>query len=141
MGTGIRVFLFDDNESLQRLSMARLDRLLRFEPDESLPQYAGKRIRCAMVILEVRGREVSGINHIDYFLIPFDAKGRVNKKEWERGIRLAMELMPSVLKQQHPKQVIDARHRFIKRRYDHEFKWRPSRKIEEKIVTSSLGPT
>jgi hypothetical protein len=136
VGIGIRVFLIGDDESLQRLSMARLDRLLRFEPGEHLPQHAGKQIRCAMVILQVTGKQPVAIRHIDYFLIPFDAKGRLNKKEWERGIRLAMEIMPSVLKEQHPKGVIESQHRFAKRRYDHEFKWKPSRKVEEAIVAA-----
>jgi len=88
-----------------------------------------------MVVLQVAGKRPLSIMHIDYFLIPFDAKGRLNKKEWERGIRLALELMPSVLRQEHPNGVIDAQHRFAKRRYDHEFKWKPSRKIEEAIVS------
>ena len=56
IGTGLRVFLVDDNDTLQRLSMARLERLLRFDAGEHLLQYAGKRIRCAMVILQVEGR-------------------------------------------------------------------------------------
>ena len=40
----------------------------------------------------------------------------------------------------HPGQVIDARHRFMKRRYDYEFKWEPSREIEEKVVAGIFGP-
>ena len=44
MGTGIRVFLVDEHDSLQRLSLARLERLLHFDRGESLPQYSGKRI-------------------------------------------------------------------------------------------------
>jgi hypothetical protein len=31
MGIGCRVFLIDDNNSLQRISMARLERLLHFD--------------------------------------------------------------------------------------------------------------
>ena len=77
---------------------------------------------------------------MDCFVIPFDAKGRVDKKEWERGMRLAMELLPSVLEKQSPKQVIEAGHRFLKRRYDHEFKWKPSREIERAIVNAIFRP-
>jgi hypothetical protein len=139
MGTGVRVFLIDDNDSLQRISMARLDRLLQFKPGESFPAYADKRVRCAMVFLDVHVRKVLGIKYTDYFLIPFDTKGRIDKKEWERGIRLGMELVPSGLKEQHPNSIIDARHRFIKRRYDHEFKWKPNRKVEEAIVAAAFS--
>ncbi len=138
MGMGSRLFLIDDDDSLQRLSMARLDRLLRFDRQVTLPQYAAKRIRCAMAILEVAGRQVERIRHIDYFILPFDAKGRIDKGEWTRGVRLALELLPSISAPTHPKQVIDARHRFIKKQYDHEFKWKPTRKMEEGIVAAIL---
>ncbi len=85
MGIGVRTFLIDDNDSLQRFSMARLNKLLRFGSKETLPQYAGKRIRCAMVFLEIVDRRPVSIRNIDCFVIPFDAKGRVDKKEW-RGV-------------------------------------------------------
>jgi len=45
-----------------------------------------------------------------------------------------MELVPPFSNGHHPKQVIDAHHRFVKRRYEHESKWKPSRKVEEAIV-------
>jgi len=136
MGIGIRVFLIDDNDTLYRISMARLDRLLHFDRRESLHLYAGKRVRCAMVVVEVEGRKVLVIRNVDYFLLPFDAKGRINREEWEKGLRLGMELLPPFLNDQHSKQIVDARHRFAKRRYEHEFKWKPSRKIEEAIVAA-----
>ena len=139
MGTGLRVFLIDENNNLQRLPATRLNRLLRFEPHERFPHYAGKQIRCAMVLLEVDGRRPLGIRHIDYFFIPFDSKGRVNKKEWEKGIRLAMELMPPFPNEHHPKGVIDAQHRFAKRRHDHQVKWKPSRKVEDAIMDEIFG--
>ena len=134
MGIGARTFLIDNDDSLQRFSMARLDKLLRSGFRETLPQYAGKRIRCAMVFLEIVDRRPVSIRNMDCFVIPFDAKGRVDKKEWERGMRLAMELLPSIREKESPKQVIEARDRFLKRRYDHEFKWKPSREIERAIV-------
>jgi hypothetical protein len=139
VGMGSRLFLIDDNDSLQRLSVEKLGRLMRFDKKVVLPQYAGKRIRCAMAVLEVAGRQVQTIRHIDYFVLPFDDKGRIDKEEWTRGVRLALELLPSGLEEMHPKQVVDARHRFMKKRYDHEFKWRPSRKMEEEIVTAIMG--
>jgi hypothetical protein len=98
--------------------------------------YAGKRIRCATVFLEVAGRQALSIRNVDYFLLSFDAKGRINKKEWENGMRLGMDLLPPLSHEQHPKQVINASHRFAKRRYEHEFKWKPSRKVEEAIVAA-----
>jgi len=139
MGIGCRVFLVDDNDSLHRKPTARLDRLLHFDRVERLQQYAGKRVRCAMLFSEVEGRRVLAIRNIDYLWLSFDDKGRINKKEWEKGMRLGMELLPFIPDKEHPKQVINAQHRFAKRRYEHEFKWKPSRKVEEAIVTAILG--
>ena len=136
MGIGCRVFLIDDNDSLQRISMAKLDRLLHFDRAQSLPQYSGKRVRCAMAFVELAGRKVLAIKNIDYSLLPLDDKGRIDKKEWERGMRLGVDLLPSILDGEYPKQVINAQHRFAKRRYEHEFKWKPSRKVEEAIVAA-----
>jgi len=135
MGVGCRVFLIGDNDSLQRIPMARLNRLFHFDRRESFQQYAGKRVRCAMVFLEVAGRQVLDISHIEYFLLQFNDKGQIDKKEWEKGMRLGMELQPSLHKQ-YPQHVIDAQHRFAKRRYEHEFKWKPSRKVEDVIVAA-----
>ena len=138
MGIGCRVFFLDDDDSLQRISMAQLDRLLHFDRRESLQQYAGKRVRCATVILEVAGRQAQAIRNIDYFLLQFNDKGRIDKKDWEKGMRLGMELLPFIPNEELPKKVIHAQHRFAKRRYEHEFKWKPSRKVEEAIVAAML---
>jgi len=138
MGITCRVFFVDDNDSLQRIPMARLDRLLHFDRRESLPQYAGKRMRCAMAFMEVAGRRVLAIQNIEYSILTFDVKGHIDKKDWEKGMRLGMELLPSILDGEHPKQVINAQHLFAKRRYEHEFKWKPSRKLEEAIIAAVL---
>jgi hypothetical protein len=141
MGIGIRVFLVNDNDSVQRLPLARLERLLHFDRGESLQQYAGKRVRCAMVFLQVAGRQVLSIRNVDYFLLPFDDKGRINKKEWEKGMRLGMELLPPSFNKGNSKQIIYASHRFAKRRYEHEFKWKPSRKVEEAMMAAIFQST
>ena len=71
MGMGCRIFLIDDSDSLQRLSRVRLTRLLHFDRRENLQRYAGKRVRCAMVSVEVAGRQVLAIRNVDYFLLRF----------------------------------------------------------------------
>ena len=125
MGTRCRVFLVEDDDSIQRVSMAQLHRLLHFDRRESLPQYAGKR--------------VLAIQDIQYSVLTFDTKGRIDKKEWEKGMRLGMDLLPPLLNEQYPRKIIEAHHRFAKRRYEHEFKWKPSRKLEEAVVATAFS--
>ncbi len=140
MGNGLRIFLIHDNNSLCRLSLARFERLLRRETKESLPQYAGKRIRYAIAILSLSGRKPLAINRIDYSILSFDAEGRIDISERERQTRLAIESMPPLLEQKdHLRQVIDARRHFAKKRYEHDFKWTPSPAIEAAIAAAIFG--
>ena len=49
MGIGIRIFLIDENDSLHRISTSLYNRLTNPDSDECFTQYAGKRVRCAMI--------------------------------------------------------------------------------------------
>jgi len=135
MGTGFRIFLVDDDDSLHHLPMARYQRLRRREPGESLPQYAGKRVRCAMVVLEVAGRKPISMNRIDYYMLTFDDQGRVDTAELEKEARLAVEVLPPYIDEEQSGRVIDARTHFAKKRYEHEFKWTPTPEIQAAIVS------
>ena len=139
MGLSHRIFIIDDNDSLHRLSNARFDRLFRGEQGECLPQYAGKRVRYAMVILEMAGRKPLSIVQIDYCLMPLDAEGRIDRKEQEKEIRLVFEFTSPLVKDKGDGKIIDARSHFAKKRYEQEFKWTPSPEIEKAIVAAVFG--
>ena len=47
MGLGTKIFVVKENDSLQRLSLKRHNRLINGYPDEGPMQYRGKRIRFA----------------------------------------------------------------------------------------------
>ena len=143
MGIGFRVFLINDDDSLQRLSVGHYGRLLHGEPKEQLPQYAGKRVRCAAVSLEVKKRKPQSIIRIDYDFLFFDAEGRIEKSEQEKEIRLAAELMSplsGIFEKESSRKIVDARSQFAKKRYEQEFKWSPSPEIEGAIMTAIFGP-
>ena len=53
MGLGTRIFIVKEDDSLQRLSLKRYNRLIKGYPDEGLMQYAGKRIRYALIVPEM----------------------------------------------------------------------------------------
>lgn len=138
MGTGFRIFLIGDDDSLKRLSMARFERLRRREPGERLLQYIGKSVRCAMVIVEVAGRKPIDINRIDYFMLSFDDDGRIDATHLEKQARLAIETLPSFTEKDPSRHVIDARSRFAKKRYEQEFKWKPTPELQAAIISAIL---
>jgi len=73
MGIGIRVLLVDDDDSIKRFPLTRYERLLRRNPNERLPQYAGKRVRFAEVAVELEERKPVQIIRAVYGILPFDS--------------------------------------------------------------------
>ena len=139
MGMGFRIFLIDDNDSIHRLSIARFERLLRHDPGEDLAQYARKRVRCAIVLLEMIRRKPVAINHIDYPTLLFDVNGFIDAGELEKAAGLVVETLSSPTETQLQEKIIDARGCFAKERYEHEFKWTPTQEIQESILTAIFG--
>ncbi len=58
MGVGLRIFIVNDDNSLERLSLKKYERLMKRDPDISFPQYAGKRVRYAEVAIEFENRKL-----------------------------------------------------------------------------------
>ena len=133
MGIGLRIFFINDDESLQPLAMAKYNRLLRRDPKECLIRYAGKRVRYALVVVDLADRKPVEILQIQYAILKFDSEGRIDSNEQEREWLLAVEVLPPYTDEQLSSQVIDARHHFAKKRYDNEYKWVPSPEIEAAI--------
>ena len=136
MGIGLRIFLVNDDDTIKRLALRRFNLLLKHNPDECLPQYAGKRVRYALVILEIGNRKPIEILRIQYSFLLFDSDGRLEPSEQEKWKRLALDMLPPIFLDKHSQQVIDARHKFVKKRYDNEYRWTPSPEIEAAIVRS-----
>lgn len=138
MGLAVRVFLVEDDGYLRRLPLARYERLLRGEAEAFLPQYAGKRVRYALVVVELVDRKPIEIRHLEYSWLSFDSEGRLDRSEQRKEARLAIEVIPPVSGEESL-QVIDARHRFARKSYDDRYKWQPSPDIQAAIIAATLG--
>ena len=134
MGIGIRVLLVDDDDFVKRLPLTRYERLLRRNPKERLPQYAGKRVRFAEVAVELEERKPVRILRAVYGILPFDSEGRIDTAEYEKEMRLSAEMMPPILADRLSPKIIDAKHKFAKKRFNDQFRWEPTYRIEKAIV-------
>jgi len=139
MGVSLRIFLVNDDDSIKRLPLTRYERLMRGDPKERLPEYAGKRVRYAEVAVELADRKPISILRMLYFIMSFDSEGRIDTSERQKESRLAMELLLPLGSDGQSGQVIDAQHHFAKRRYDNEYRWVPSPEIEAEIVRAVFG--
>ena len=139
MGLGTRIFIVKEDDSLQRLSLKRYNRLIKGHPDEGLMQYAGKRIRYALIVLEMINRKPVEILMTEYSFLTFDSKGRLDASEREKAARLAMDTLESFAPKQKSGKIIDVKHRFAKKRFDDRYLWKPAPEIETAIQRAIFG--
>ncbi len=140
MGVSLRVFLVLDDDSLERLPHSRFERLFRGHPKERLPEFSGKRVRYALAAVDLVNRKPVEILMIQYAYLTFDSEGRIDTAEREQEMRLGVNMVPPVATERESLNVVDAEHRFAKKRYDSEYRWTPSPEIEAAIVEAIFGP-
>jgi hypothetical protein len=134
MGIGVRVFFVENEGRVKRISLKRFQRLIDSGQNvERLPEYAGQRLRIAVVILEVKGRKPVAIERIDRSILVFDGTGRVDRRQEQKQGRLAVASLPWPMPESSETSVIDARSRFAKKRIAHEYSWRLTPDVEEAI--------
>ncbi len=139
MGISIRVFIVNEDDTLTRIPLSRYERLLKGDPEECFPQYAGKRIRYALAMVDLVNRKPTEILRMEYSMLSFDPNGKVDPAEKEKTARMAMDAIPPLLMEQSHQKVIDAQHHFAKKRYEREFIWTPSPEIETAINEAIFG--
>lgn len=139
MGISLRLFIVNDDDSLQRIAVAKYERLLDRDPKGRLPQYAGKRMRYALVFVHLEKRQPVEILRIQCSYLYFDSEGLIEADQIEKETKLAYEAIPSLLPNEHSKPVIDVRQKFAKRKFDHLYQWAPTPEIEASIVNEIFG--
>ena len=145
IGLSCKVFIINEDDTVRRIPYALYERLVKGESADRSQEYAGKRVRCAVVWVEIMKRRPLRIYDIDYILLPFNNKGRIDISEWERKVGMEIEaarikeFLSSGLRKDKTSNLVEAQHRFLKKRYDHEFTWKPNRKIKEEIPTHIFG--
>jgi hypothetical protein len=137
MGLGMRIFIVKGNGSLERLPFGRYNRLLQRDHSERLFQYAGKRVRCAVIVVGSKNRKPVEILKCQYSYLSFDSNGMVKKGD-EGEVKLAVDMLEPVIIER-AKQVVDARHKFARKRYAREYRWEPSPEIEAAIRKAIFG--
>ena len=139
MGLGHRVFIVNDDDSLQRISLAKYERLYQEDSQERLLQYAGQRVRCALVVLLIEERKPQSITWIDCHRIPFNDEGRVDLKEWENQRLHIVNSLDLPVKESKRDKIIDAHGVFARKRYEWEAKWSLTPEIEQAIEEAIFG--
>jgi hypothetical protein len=133
MGLGTRIFIVNDDDTLKRMPMKRYHRLFKRHPEERFLEYADNRIRYVLVVLEMINRKPAEILMAEYSFLAFDSKGRLDAGEREKAARLAMDTLEPILPGKKLERLIDAKHKFAKKRFDDRYIWKPTPDIETAI--------
>ncbi len=148
MGQGHRYFVFEDSGELRPLTHEIYQRL--HDGETSLPEYAGKRIRIALVFLRTEKRSPVEIKAVEGSYLQLDGAGFIDKKwslQWVADAMdavdegpLSVEYLPD---EAEPNLVDLARHLSRKRsqaaveRLEAE-RWQPSQEDMAKITNAVL---
>jgi hypothetical protein len=92
---------------------------------EKLSKYAGKRIRNASVVIDSSDEEQIEIIRTQFSYLIFDADGRLDVVERGKKANLALNMLPPIYPESDGRQMIDARHKFARKRYDDQYKRQP----------------
>lgn len=140
MGLGLRIYFILDGDRIVPMPQAKYLRV--YDRSEALRQFAGVRIRCAEIAVDLENRAPTGRYREVYHLLPFDDDGLVDRKETFRGVHLALDAAPPLLSSQEPEggsNIIPARGRFAKAQLDHQFRWQPGHRLRQQILDLALG--
>jgi hypothetical protein len=139
MGTGTRIFLVDDNDTVRCLPLSRFERLRRADAEDSLPEFAGKRVRFALAVLKLAGRRPVEVIRLEYFLLSFDSKGYLDRSERDEQKKLGANMVAPYGDQTTGGSVIDAKHQFAKKKFADRYTWTPTPEIETAIFDAIFG--
>jgi hypothetical protein len=133
---GVRAFFVDDDDSVRKLPVALFNRLWRRDADASIPELAGRRIRCVLVFTDVEHRQTMRIHRVECHVLSFDKSGRLGEAAQQEELRTALQMVDFHLeptRASHPTSVRHAAHLFARRAYDHQYKWKPTQAILQRV--------
>jgi len=139
MGISARVFIIEEDDTAHKLSHAAFERLIRQDPKECLPQYAGQKVRYALIAVEMKNRKPVDILHTEESFFNFDSNGRLDFSDRDEIIEMVYDSLPPIGKKQAKEKIVDARHRFARKKYKRRFTWKPTPQIAETIVGMIFG--
>ncbi len=139
MGLSIRVFIVEDDDTIKRLPLTRYERLLKRHPDERLPKYAGKRVRYALIVVDLVNRRPTEVVRDEFAYLDFDEEGRFKEPEHDKEESSALDMLDFFSLKQQDNRVIDARHKFARKRYFDKNRWEPTDEIVAAIAEAIFG--
>jgi hypothetical protein len=136
MGFSQRIFFVNEDDSLLRLPLTRYERLLQRDPEERFPQYAGKRIRYILAVVDLLNRRPVEILRVKYSHLYFDSDGLIEPDKRSKEIRRYFDIFPSEPIIRYPWDPVRPKRTLPEKSYRGEYNWTPTAEIENAILKS-----
>ena len=135
----LRFVLVNSNDEIFRLPQARFERMLSCPPQDTLPEFAGQRVRAAEAVVQLQNRRPVGVCQVIFHYLHFDQQGRLDFNRYmKNGVTVMEAGIPDFNLKPHDPKVIEAGQRFAARARDHNVWWRPTPQLEEAIMQAVL---
>ena len=135
---GVRILLVNDDDSIRRFPVSLFDRLNAGDPSVAFLEFAGKRVRYVLAVVDTQHRKVTDVRGLEYGFLQFDKFGRLDQEARLREGRMAMDMLADPFPTTKSTSVRDATHLFARRAFKHRYKWEPSETILRKIFEMLL---
>ena len=136
MSIGTRI-IFVEGDHLRRVPLRQFERLCEGDPQAAMPECAGQRVQCAMVVVDLVMRKPAGIAHVDYIVLPFGPDGLVDPVAPRQRAALAVESIGGTMGSLS-EPVVEFAPYLAGRRYRDEFKWQPTETQVESVINLAL---
>lgn len=134
MGLSLRIFLFDDDDSIHRLPLSHYERLLKRDPEERFPQYAGKRVRYIIAMIDLLNRKPVEILSVRYSCLHFNSEGLIDPDKVAQEIRDYVQILPPEPIIRYPWDSVRPKRTLPEKNHEGKWHWTPSPEIETTIV-------
>ena len=131
MGLVFRTFICEDNK-IKKIPAAKFQRLWHGDQKEKIPEYAGKRVKFASLVVQLETRKPVTVAHSDYMIIKIDDQGTFDRQEMDqmhiqamKSIDIFGEISPD---KNLPENVIDKTKYFQRKQYLNKYQWEPTPK-------------
>ncbi len=138
MGYSKRIIFFNPDGTCRKISIARFKKLWDYTTEASFPEYAGIKIKCAIVYVEVRRHRVLRIVKTDYILLHFDNKGGLDKEEIITALKSKLYLLKSEQIRQKSK-ITEITSLINRKESTCSYKWIPDKWEESSIGEIALA--
>lgn len=123
-GIGVRIFIFHEDGSVKRVSHRRFEAF--YNENDIFPEYAGKNLRCAFVVVELENRKPVQIKAIDPIRLYFEADGSCNQVMRKRKKLLSEKIAAQTFRAGNSDIVIDLESHTAHKQLEKDFRWQPT---------------